>query len=359
MKRFLPLLTPLFLLAATAHAEVQLPMKTGGRVMPQANATDGYVHQWPGTYFESRFKGTSVVVRLSDDANILNFYLDGKKVLTETKPGQGDIELGPLADREHTIRVEKVTESEWTPATFSGFFVPDQANVLPAPAPAARRIEFIGDSYTVGYGNTSTTVDCTTDTVWATTDNSRVFGTLTAKHFGADYRFSAISGKGIVRNYNGGEGLQLPLAYPFDVRVNGITLTRNADAWQPHVIVIGLGTNDFSTPLNPGEKWATREALHADYIATYTKFVHDLRARYPGAYVILTATDQMQGEYTTQVKKVMEGLQASGERHIAFLPLNSLTYTGCHYHPSLADSQTVRDLLVAWIEAHPEVWQGD
>jgi lysophospholipase L1-like esterase len=358
VKPFLPLLAPLFLLATTAQAEVQLPMKTGGRVMPQANATDGYLHQWPGTYFESRFKGTSVTVRLNDEVNILNVYLDGKKVLTETKPGQGDIELGPLPDREHTIRVEKVTESEGRAASFSGFFVPDQANVRPAPAASNRRIEFIGDSYTVGYGNTSTTGDCTTEQVWATTDNTRVYGILTAKHFGADYRFSAISGKGIVRNYNGGGGLQLPLAYPFDVRINDITVTRNGDDWQPHVIVIGLGTNDFSTQLNPGEKWATRDALHADYQATYVKFVQDLRKRYPGVYFVLTATDGMNGEYAEQVKAVMKGLQAQGESRIAFLQLNSLTYAGCHGHPSIADSEKVRDLLVGWIEAHPEVWQG-
>ncbi|ESQ75208.1 hypothetical protein ABAC402_11100 [Asticcacaulis sp. AC402] len=356
--RLLPLLAALALTTTAAQAEVQLPMKVGGRVFPQANATDGYVHQWPGTYFEARFKGTSVTVRLKDTANILNFYLDGKKVHSETKPGEGDIELGPLPAGEHTIRVEKVTESEWATASFSGFFVPSNENVLPAPAANPRRIEFIGDSFTVGYGNTSTTVDCTTEQVWATTDATRVYGTLTAKHFKADYRFSAISGKGIVRNYNGGDGLPLPQAYPFDVRLNGVTLTRNADDWQPNIIVIGLGTNDFSTSLNPGEKWATRDALRADYIATYTKFVQDLRARHPGAFFILTATDQMQGEYREQVQNVMADLQARGENRIAFLPLNSLTYTGCHYHPSLSDSQTVRDLLIGWIDAHPEVWDG-
>lgn len=348
----------LIALPAAALAEVPLPMQVGGRVFPQAEPTQGVLHQWPGTYFESRFKGTSVTIRLSDEVNILNVYLDGKKVLSETKPGEGDIELGPLSDGEHTIRLEKLTEVQWGAANFMGFFVPDAANVLPAPSPKARRIEFIGDSHTVGYGNTSPKRECPGDGVWATTDTQRAFGPLTAKHFAADYRINASSGRGIVRNYNGGEGKPLPVAYGFDVDVNGVTYTRTRDAWSPQMIVIGLGTNDFSTPLNPGEPWATRDALHADYQATYVKFVQGLRARHPGAHFILTATDQMDGEYETQVNKVIATLQAAGESRIAFLRLPPLEMTGCDWHPSLADNRKISEALIAWIDTHPEVWES-
>ena len=38
------------------------------------------------------------------------------------------------------------------------------------------------------------------------------------------------------------------------------------------------GTNDFSTPLNPGERWKTREALHPDCETTCVRFLHALHA---------------------------------------------------------------------------------
>src|SRR5207237_1246644 len=65
-----------------------------------------------------------------------------------------------------------------------------------------RAIEFIGDSHTVGYGNTSPGRACTEDQVWATTDTSRGIAPLTAARYAADYQVNAISGRGVVRNYN-------------------------------------------------------------------------------------------------------------------------------------------------------------
>ena len=32
--------------------------------------------------------------------------------------------------------------------------------------------------------------------------------------------------------------------------------------------------------------------------------------------------------------------------------------TGCDWHPSTADDRKVSGVLVAYIDAHPELWQG-
>ncbi len=345
-------------LATTVQAQpplVALPLHVGGRVL--LNASDGqWLHAWPGTYFEASFKGTSVTVRLNDGVNKLDIYVDGKLADAESKPGSGDIALGPLPDGTHTIRLEKRTEAAWTYAGFGGFFVPDAADVLPAPPSRPRQIEFIGDSYTVGYGNTSTTRTCPGDGVWATTDTQAAFGPLTARHYDADYQVNAISGHGIVRNYNGGAGDPVPIAYPYTLIDHQTPYSDTA--WQPQIIVIGLGTNDFSTPLNPGEPWATRDALHADYEATYVKFVQSLRARNPNAFFILMATDQAGGEIQAEVQKVIATLNAGGESRIAFLPMNNLSFGACDWHPTTADDQTVEKVLEAYIDAHPDLWQG-
>ncbi len=332
-----------------------LPLHIGGRVVAVGDndPAQGYTHQWPGTYFEARFKGTTVHLRLNDSVNKFNVYVDGQLVSTPSRPGEGDIALGPFAPGDHTIRAEKLTEAAWTSAQFTGFFVSDPANVLPAPEASPREIEFIGDSYTVGYGNTSSTRDCPGDQVWAATNTQLAFGPLTAKHFNADYRINAISGRGVVRNYGGGEGLHLPQAYPYMVQPQ---MVETAD-WHPQIIVIGLGTNDFTTPLHGGEVWTTRDELHSDYEQTYVQFVQDLRAKNPGAYFILMATDQANGEIQSEVKKVLAALRAAGESRIDFIPMNGLTFGGCDWHPTTADDAQVASGLIAFIEAKPDLWK--
>ena len=169
--------------------------------------------------------------------------------------------------------------------------------------------------------------------MWATTDNTQAFGPLTANHYQADYRVNAISGRGVVRNYNGSAGDTLPVAYPyllFDKKQQD-----TESNWKPQVIVIALGTNDFSTPLNPGEKWKTKDELHADYEATYLRFLKDLRAKNPDAYIILWATEMANGEIESEVKKVADQAKAQGETKLTFpsdrppdvqgLPFPSLT----------------------------------
>lgn len=360
MRLFNALLLAGTLLANAANAGTPvghaLPLHIGGRVAPVGpDPAQGYMHQWPGTYFEGRFKGKEISLRLNDKANILNVYVDGQKVQTVNRPGEGDIVLGPFADTEHTIRIEKLTEAAWTSAQFTGLFVADAANVRPAPEASARRIEFIGDSYTVGYGNTSPTRTCPGDQVWATTNTQAAFGPVTAKHFKADYRINAISGRGIVRNYNGGEGLPLPQAYAYTVTPD---IKDTSESWNPQVIVIGLGTNDFTTPLHGGEVWTTRDELHSDYEQTYVTFVQSLRAKYPGAYFVLMATDQANGEIQSEVKKVLAALRASGESRIDFLPMNGLTFGGCDWHPTTADDTQVANSLIGFIEARPEIWDN-
>ena len=341
--------------AAPPAATVQLPMHVGGRAVPDIDGK-GVFSQWPGMYYEAHFNGTAVTVRLNDAVNHIKIYVDGKLADEEKKPGSGDIELGPLSAGEHTVRLEKLSESQGDKTDFPGFFVTQAASALPAPPARPRQIEFIGDSYTVGYGNTAGKHTCTADELWVTTDTQQGFGALTAKHYDADYQINASSGRGIVRNYDGSDGDHLPVVYPF-VLFDKLIVYQDK-AWQPQIVVIGLGTNDFSTPLNAGEKWPTRDALHSDYEATYTAFVKSLRARNPNAFFILMATDQVDGEIQTEVKKVMAAVKAGGDNRIDFVPMNGLSFGGCDWHPTTDDDLAVSKTLSAYIDAHPELWQN-
>ena len=311
-------------------------------------------YQWPGLYCETRFEGRRLDFATGPGEVILHLRVDGAPVATLERPEPGAYRIDGLDDGPHEVRIEVATESQAGPNRFDGFFLPPGSRALPAPS-RARRIEFIGDSHTVGYGNLSTQRECSEAQVWASTDNTRAFGPRVARHYDADYRVNAISGRGVVRNYGGGPGDTLPQAWPWRLFDHG-TADTGGDGWQPQVVVIALGTNDFSTPLRPGERWPDRPALHADYQRSYVAFVRSLRSRYPGAHFVLWATDRAEGEIREQVERVVARLHEGGERAVSFLPVAGLDMGGCHWHPSLADHARIADALVRHLDALAVGW---
>jgi lysophospholipase L1-like esterase len=330
-----------------------LPASTVGRVVVErVGGRDVYRHQWPGVYFDAAFEGPALYFSVGPGETILHVVVDGQARATLAKPA-GLYRIDGLGEGRHAVRIQVATESQAGPNRFDGFALPEGSKALPAVRPA-RQIEFIGDSHTVGYGNTSPSRDCTQAEIWATTDNSRAYGALTAERHGADYRVNAISGRGIVRNYNGSPGDTLPTAYPFALFDRK---TRDADpAWRPQLVVISLGTNDFSTPLNPGEKWSTRADLRVDYERTYVAFVQGLRVRYPQARFLLWSTDGAEGEIQVRARNVAASLRAAGETRVDFVAIDGLAMTGCQWHPSEADDRRIADALAVAIEGDPDVW---
>ncbi len=329
-----------------------LPLHTGGRVERTA---DGDRRQWPGTYWEAAFEGSGIALRIGAGDVILKVSVDDGPPATLVKPRAGTYAVDGLNPGRHRIRIDVASESQAGPTVFGGVHAIGPTRPLSVP-PRARRIEFIGDSHTVGYGNTATTQDCTEAQVWATTDTSLGIAGIAARRYDADYRVNAISGRGIVRNYNGFAADTLPTVYPFLLFDKA---TRYAAAgWRPQLIVVALGTNDFSTPLHAGEIWSTRDALHAAYRDRYATFVRQLRRDNPRAHILLWATDMAGGEIAEQAGRVAATLRAAGDGRVTFLPVAGLAMSGCHAHPSLDDDRRIVDRLATYIDAHPEMWAG-
>ncbi|WP_372013319.1 SGNH/GDSL hydrolase family protein [Pseudoxanthomonas sp. 10H] len=330
------------------------PLSIGGRAAIDA-ATGTVAYQWPGVYFESAFEGDQVDFGIGPGKVILHVQADGVPLATLDRPATGFYRIAGLGPGPHRVRIDVATESQAGPNRFDGFFAPPDSRAIPVAAPA-RAIEFIGDSHTVGYGNRSPRRECTEDEVWATTDTTLAYGPRVARHFGAGYRVNAISGRGIVRNYGGMAADTLPQAYPYLLFDRA---TPDAgEGWDPRVIVVALGTNDFSTPLHPGEPWPDRAALRADYARTYVAFVQSLRARHPRARIVLWSTDLFDGEIRAGVEDVLARLRAAGETRTTYLAMTGLRMDGCHAHPSLADHERIATALVAHIDALPVDWDG-
>jgi len=157
-----------------------------------------------------------------------------------------------------------------------------------------------------------------------------------------------------VRNYNGtSPDKNLIGLYPFTLHNNHYIY---ASDWQPQVIVIGLGTNDFSTKLNDGERWKTREELQQDYVNKYTTFVKALHTKNPKAQFILMASDQTEGEIATQVGRVIDILKADGLKKVDSIIFKGLDYKGCHWHPSVNDEKLIADFLIDYLKTN-KIWK--
>ncbi|WP_294320007.1 SGNH/GDSL hydrolase family protein [uncultured Sphingomonas sp.] len=344
-------LRPLPADAATGRA---LPLTVGGRVVPGDGDLSRYRRQWPGTYFEGAFQGRDVDVAVGPGEVSLRIRIDDAAPVALVRPAPGRYRLRAAKAGRHRVRVDVVSESQAGATAFGGLYAPVGSTALAAPAAPRRAIEFIGDSHTVGYGNTSTSRDCTEAQVWETTDTSQGIAGQLSRRYGAGYRVNAISGRGIVRNYGGFAAPTVPDAYPYAL-FDGKTPANDA-GWQPQVIVMALGTNDFSTPLKPEERWKSRDALHADYEARYVRFVQDLRRRSPRAFFVLWATDLADGEIAREVAKIGEKLRAAGETRFAVVPMTGLSFGGCHFHPNVADDVKIAAAIGKVIDGRKGVW---
>src|SRR5262249_27434716 len=144
-----------------------------------------------------------------------------------------------------------------------------------------------------------------------TEDESMAYGARAARLLGAAHSAIAWSGRGLVRNYGGDTKDLMPSLWERTLA------TDPASRWSfgappPDVVVVNLGSNDFSVG-DPGTPF--RDALVA--------FVGRIRAKYPAALVLCTLGPMLDGDKVTQARAHVAGavaiLRANGDAHVSFL----------------------------------------
>ncbi|SMC92789.1 cellulose binding domain-containing protein [Lentzea albidocapillata] len=327
---------------------------TAGRVTASGQYT------WPGVYFEGRFRGTGVGIVLDDTVNDYDVQIDGATVATLVTPGRTTHWVRDLANTEHRVRLVKRTESTWAAGEFGGFVAANGGSILAKPAARTRQIEFIGDSLTAGYGNLSTTRDCSANGGVARNTNTDIsFGALAAKALNADYQVNAFSGLGVVRNYNGHTpGTSYRTYYDRALlHVDG-DVWRNPGTWRPQLVVVGLGTNDFSTALNPGEQWPTQESLVTAYKSAYQGFLDKLRTRYGPATTIVVSVPEASGAFADAVRQVVQDRNGQGDSRVRHWNYSdpALDRLGCDWHFSARDHRLIAGKLGDYLATLPLAW---
>lgn len=328
-------------------------VRTAGRVEEASGAA---LYTWPGVYFEGRFRGTGVGIVLDDAVNDYDVQVDGATVAVLVQPGTTTYWVKGLAAGVHGVRLAKRTESPWAAGEFGGFTAAPGGRLLGAPAARSRQIEFIGDSLTVGYGNLSTTRDCTANGgVDRNTDADLGFAAQAGRGLGADYQITAYSGRGMVRNYDGGEpGTDFRTYYDRGLQSVPGDVWQQPRSWRPQLVVVNLGTNDFSTPLHAGEQWATQDDLVSAYRTAYLGFLDKLRARYGPRTTIVVSAHAFSGNpaFPQAAHQVVREANRRGDSKVRYWYYDSpdLDRLGCDWHYSLHDDGIVAGLLTGYVD---------
>jgi len=304
---------------------------------------------WPATRILFRFSGTGATIRLGG----LNQYevtvdgVVGERIAAADSVAEFTLAQG-LEDGPHTVVIAKRTESLGNTASFEGIrLLGPKAQLLDPPARPQRRIEFIGDSYTVGYGNESviqTPAENQVDSLlFATTNAQRSFASLVGKRLGAEIQVNAISGRGLVRNYNGfSPGKEYAYFYPYALLTErertGNAPRWDLNSWHPQVLVIGLGINDWQAqpPYPEAAQWDK----------AYAAFLDSLRVIHPGVKFILCATAVWPNDVLIpRVQAVVAAEQARGKNDVRYFEYTA-SKSALWSHPSVLDHEAIARALV-------------
>jgi lysophospholipase L1-like esterase len=297
---------------------------------------------WPGTGLRIRFHGTALWLRMDDHARFHDVRIDDEgAALLRTTPGERRYAVvRGLPEGEHTVVVRRRTEGHLGPTEVLDVEV--DGRLLPAPPPDLR-MEVLGDSITAGYGNEGRSRHCT---FTPHTENLlRTYAGLAAAAVGAELSAIAWSGKGVTRNY-GGDTTEPPLPAVYDRSVPTEPGSRWVDEAPADVVLVNLGTNDFSTDADP-----TAE----QFVTAYTELLAAVRARHPRAPILCTVAPLLRADERAVVEAYIDQAialrQHAGDDALRRIDLHEEPQGwGCDWHPSAATHAAMAERLIPVLE---------
>ena len=252
-----------------------------------------------------------------------------------------------LSRGEHTVALSKATEGQNGHDRLVAVRTDELLQAEPLPA---RRIEYIGNSITAGYGLDPRPVACKQGTWYDETHAWLAYGPRVARRVNAQWMLSAISGIGMIRNWNS-PGPVMPNVYQGVFMEYADSTTKwDFRQYTPDLVIVALGTNDFSD----GDGKTPRPALDGDtFVRDYTHFVAGVRARYPNARLLLLTSPMLDAARNQTLagylQRVIAARAAAGDSAISHFAFRGRYTSGCDGHPDLAEQLEMAN------ELEPEV----
>lgn len=329
------------------------------------------VYASPGVSVTVRFRGNAISALLGDEfrygseRGFHDVIVDGLVV--------GQVALEPGVDRyqlasgltlgQHTVSLVKRTQAMLGKSLFRGFEI-DGELVAPPERPALA-IEFIGDSITAGEGADAVngSSDCkqnafgmVTDAGWGQPFHNAdaSYAVVTARALGAEYHLTAVSGIGLVRNYSTADTQTMPVVYDRTFVEEPASPVFDHTRFIPDIVVIALGTNDFSG----GDAPAGNPRPNLDvgtYLNAYAEFVSRVRADFPNAEIFALTSQLLGGAAASDLRSAVTGAvqraNANGDARVHSFVTAQVAGQGCTGHPNAEQHAELARALTAEIRS--------
>ena len=346
-------------------------------------------YSFPGVSIKAKFSGTGVKAIIEDEGtdgpsttNYYKIFLDNEIHLAQLKIQSGQksyLLASGLTQGEHVVEIMKITEGASGTSSFIGFEILDgNQTALPLPEKPNKKIEFIGDSWTCGYGNLSQFSSGSASMANAgylaiNEDNYYAWGPLAARAIEAEYHVTAVSGRGLYRNNwdsdnTGNATGTLPKNYDNIIQDNPNPKYRHL--WHPDVVCIHLGTNDLAAEGEVGQAAALDDQAFQD---TYHEFLKKILDLHPCAQIIICYGNSKSDGYPSWTKQLSR-LRTIAGNLISLFPNGNVTdlelpFTAeswpaqeedCGYgdawHPSICSHEKMSVALVAKLNSMTIQW---
>lgn len=308
---------------------------------------DGSVsYDWSGVTAIVIFTGTELWMECSDTkGDWFNVWVDKEQNAKEDftikvgKDEGGRVLLASKLSKKgvHNVILQKRTEGEQGTFTVSSFGT--DGTFRQARAARPRRIEIVGDSYTCGYGTESGSRN---DPFKAETENCNLaYGFIIGRYFDADVQLVSHSGLGIARNYNGAKLPLMPERYLQTFDENPEVKWTPGD-YRPDIVIIYLGTNDFSTGNQP---------TLARWTAEYEKLLKEIRDNYGDEVPVLCVASNANDVLGDFVREVAVHTAVPNVRWTSIQSgaHNLESDLGASWHPNYSGQRKVASCMIPYV----------
>lgn len=300
---------------------------------------------WAGSRITVDFGGDSlaVVFGAATGQNFFNVTVDGAAEIVGVPEGPGHRFAWPrpLGAGWHRLEIFKRSEADAGHVAFRGIELASAGAVRAAAPPAYRlRLQFIGDSITVGANNEDGAVEQWEDR--RTHNHALSYGHLVSGALQADHRAVAVSGMGICEGFvpmtAGGTWDKL---YPRDNPARA-----DLRAWVPDVVCVNLGENDDVFTRVNGRPFP------AGFTAGYVALIKSVRSAWPEARIVLLRGGMWGGAKGPELRAAWE----AAARELEATDPRISHYVFKHWseqHPRVSDHRAMAAELLMWLKARP------
>lgn len=315
---------------------------------------------FPGIQIMAAFEGTSLRMMAKPQSGYFMAQIDQAEPFKVAFRGERDsvVTLAiALPEGRHLVRLMYVIEGYEFFPEFWGFVLDKGRRLVEAPPFPDRKIEFIGNSITCGYGNEG--LDKFEHFDYATENHYYSYASIAARNLEAQHWVVARSGIGAYRNYDGPKTGNpescMPVQYEYtgyawkpELRPETSFLSEKWDfsRYQPDVVCINLGTNDLST--NNYDLNLLKQG--------YKKLLKMVRQHNPMAKIVFLTGSMLYNQELQEACQLLNEIaaeaQAAGDKEVYRFDIPHIdgeVFLGNDWHPNIYQDEKMANELTAYL----------